>query len=111
MDRHQQKEKYKAGTSKPSKKRSSQSNRVPSAPTVPHGQAQGFEYWAVTKAGMKWYLKHHDTTYILEVFINRESLYPEYPIMVHQLEQLNMTFVFDQPIECNLLLVPELYAN
>lgn len=82
MDCRHEKEKDKAWTSKPSKKRNKQYDRVPRALVVPRGHVQRFGYKAVTEASKKWYSIHLYTKCIFKVFINNESLQREYPTIV-----------------------------
>ncbi|PHT27520.1 hypothetical protein CQW23_32874 [Capsicum baccatum] len=115
MESQSSKSKAKVRPSTSARKRSRPSKgkltRVPRDPLLQRGQVQKFGFKDVQKDGKQWYTKHTNAKYILEAYIDRDSLMRECPSMIWRIEALNMNFIFHQPTECNLHLVREFYAN
>lgn len=95
MDNRQQKGKDMASPSELSKKRNRPTSWVPRAFAIPRGQSWIYGMRWVEKDSKKWYVKHNETKYASDEFINRASLLREYPSIVWRLDHLHMTFLFE----------------
>lgn len=63
------------------------------------------------KDGQHWYRAHNETKYFLEVPIDANSLARDYLQVYRCCMEYQLTFLFEEPMPCNLSLVCEFYAN
>ncbi|KAG5611385.1 hypothetical protein H5410_022666, partial [Solanum commersonii] len=84
---------------------------IPPAPTVPRGQTQRYGAKAITSEGKKWYKSHMEAKYFSDVILDDVNLEREFQHIMHRLQELHMGFIFQDPLECNVSVVWEFYAN
>uniref|UniRef100_M1DIP7 Putative plant transposon protein domain-containing protein n=1 Tax=Solanum tuberosum TaxID=4113 RepID=M1DIP7_SOLTU len=94
-----------------SRKRVRTCTTISPAPTVPRGQTQHYGAKAVTSEGKKWYKSHTEAKYFLDVILDDVHLEREFPHIMCRLQELHMSFIFQDPSECNVSVVREFYSN
>uniref|UniRef100_M1D8Y2 Putative plant transposon protein domain-containing protein n=1 Tax=Solanum tuberosum TaxID=4113 RepID=M1D8Y2_SOLTU len=72
---------------------------------------QKFGKKVVERYGWEWFACQQEAKYMGDEFVNEVRLQSQFPVIYQTVLDLGLSFIFDNPGDCNLMLVREFYAN